>query len=400
MRCPVCGKENKSINHYCESCGAKLGEKSKGPDSRRIITVLIISAIAIMILLEGIYVSSLLRPTGAADAGSSATDSADAGKSEDVEEKPEQGPDGNVEYSSTRYGIAAADDVIIRDQPSREATIIGALSKGEKVLLLDEKYSEDGYKWYHIQLINGNTGYVRGDLITVEGETDSLTEEAGNEPEQGADGLSDSSAWKYGIVATARVTIRNDASSEAEAIGVLDKGSRVRILKVVYSADGNMWYHIQLENGNTGYVRAYLITVEGETDSLTEEAGYEGKEEGYAGEGETDSLTEEAGYEGKEEGYAGEGETDSLTDEAGYKPEQGADGLSDSSAGYGIVATDHVIIRNDASSEAAPIGAVDEGAEVWILEVVYSDDGYKWYYIELENGNTGYVRGDLITVKD
>ena len=306
MRCPVCGKENKSINHYCESCGAKLGEKSKGPDSRRIITVLIISAIAIMILLEGIYVSSLLRPTGAADAGSSATDSADAGKSEDVEEKPEQGPDGNVEYSSTRYGIAAADDVIIRDQPSREATIIGALSKGEKVLLLDEKYSEDGYKWYHIQLINGNTGYVRGDLITVEGET----------------------------------------------------------------------------------------------DSLTEEAGYEGKEEGYAGEGETDSLTEEAGYEGKEKGYAGEGETDSLTDEAGYKPEQGANGLSDSSAGYGIVATDHVIIRNDASSEAAPIGAVDEGAEVWILEVVYSDDGYKWYYIELENGNTGYVRGDLITVKD
>ena len=177
MRCPVCGKENKSINHYCESCGAKLGEKSKGPDNKRIITVLIISAIAIMILLEGIYVSSLRQPTidadtgstaaDSADTGSSVADSADAGKSEDVEEKPEQGPDGNVEYSSTRYGIAAADDVIIRDQPSREATIIGALSKGEKVLLLDEKYSEDGFKWYHIQLINGNTGYVRGDLITV-----------------------------------------------------------------------------------------------------------------------------------------------------------------------------------------------------------------------------------------
>ena len=298
MRCPVCGKENKSINHYCESCGAKLGEKSKGPDSRRIITVLIISAIAIMILLEGIYVSSLLRPTGAADAGSSAADSADAGKSEDVEEKPEQGPDGNVEYSSTRYGIAAADDVIIRYQPSREATIIGALSKGEKVLLLDEKYSEDGFKWYHIQLENGNTGYVRGDLITVEGETDSLTEEAGNEPEQGADGPSDSSAGKYGIAATDGVTIRNDASSEAGAIGVLDKGSRVRILEVVYSEDGNMWYHIQLENGNTGYVRAYLITVEGETDSSTEEAGDEG-----VGEGEEEGDEHARFYgEGEEEG--------------------------------------------------------------------------------------------------
>ena len=152
--------------------------------------------------------------------------------------------------------------------------------------------------WYHIQLENGNTGYVRRYLITVEGETDSLTEEAGNEPEQGADGLSDSSAGKYGIVATARVTIRNDASSEAEAIGVLDKGSRVRILKVVYSADGNMWYHIQLENGNTGYVRAYLITVEGETDSSTEEAGDEG-----VGEGEEEGDEHARFYgEGEEEG--------------------------------------------------------------------------------------------------
>ena len=62
--------------------------------------------------------------------------------------------------------------------------------------------------------------------------------------------------------------------------------------------------------------------------------------------------------------------------------------------------TDGVMIRNDASTEAGIIGSLNEGDEVTILDVVQSGDGYAWYYIELENGNTGYVRSDLLNASE
>lgn len=62
--------------------------------------------------------------------------------------------------------------------------------------------------------------------------------------------------------------------------------------------------------------------------------------------------------------------------------------------------TDNVFIRNDASSEAGAIGTLEEGEEVTILDAVLSGDGYVWYYIQLDNGNTGYVRSDLIEASD
>lgn len=62
--------------------------------------------------------------------------------------------------------------------------------------------------------------------------------------------------------------------------------------------------------------------------------------------------------------------------------------------------TDGVMIRNDASTEAGIIGSLNEGDEVTILDVVQSGDGYAWYYIELDNGNTGYVRSDLLSASE
>ena len=58
------------------------------------------------------------------------------------------------------------------------------------------------------------------------------------------------------------------------------------------------------------------------------------------------------------------------------------------------------LIRNDASTEAGIIGSLNEGDEVQILDVLQSADGYAWYYIQLDNGATGYVRSDLIEADD
>ena len=62
--------------------------------------------------------------------------------------------------------------------------------------------------------------------------------------------------------------------------------------------------------------------------------------------------------------------------------------------------TDGVTIRNDASTDAGSIGSLDEGAEVTILDAIDGDDGYVWYYVQLENENTGYIRSDLVDASE
>ena len=64
------------------------------------------------------------------------------------------------------------------------------------------------------------------------------------------------------------------------------------------------------------------------------------------------------------------------------------------------IIVDGVVIRNDASTDAGAIGACDEGTEVTILAAIDGSDGYVWYYVQLENGNTGYIRSDLIDASE
>ena len=93
------------------------------------------------------------------------------------------------------------DGAMIRNEPSTDAGIIGSLYEGDEVTILGSKQSGDGYTWYYIQLDNGNTGYVRGDLLNVDdSELESIglegevsgeeeaqeTEEAAQEPEEEA----------------------------------------------------------------------------------------------------------------------------------------------------------------------------------------------------------------------
>ena len=62
--------------------------------------------------------------------------------------------------------------------------------------------------------------------------------------------------------------------------------------------------------------------------------------------------------------------------------------------------TDGVLIRNDASTDAGAIGVLNEGDEVTLLDGIQGADGYVWYYVQLENGNTGYIRSDLVDASE
>ena len=64
------------------------------------------------------------------------------------------------------------------------------------------------------------------------------------------------------------------------------------------------------------------------------------------------------------------------------------------------IIADSVMIRDDASTDAGIIGSLNEGDEVTIVDQVTDGEGYVWYYVQLENGNYGYVRSDLVSADE
>ena len=64
------------------------------------------------------------------------------------------------------------------------------------------------------------------------------------------------------------------------------------------------------------------------------------------------------------------------------------------------IVSDSVMIRDDASTDAGIIGSLNEGDEVTIVDQVTDGEGYVWYCVQLENGNYGYVRSDLVSVDE
>ena len=64
------------------------------------------------------------------------------------------------------------------------------------------------------------------------------------------------------------------------------------------------------------------------------------------------------------------------------------------------IIADSVMIRDDASTDAGIIGSLNEGDEVTIVDQVTDGEGYIWYYVQLDNGNYGYVRSDLVDASE
>ena len=67
------------------------------------------------------------------------------------------------------FGITITDNVMIRNEASTDAGLIGSLSEGDEVAILNVVQSGDGYLWYYVwPLDNGDFGYVRSDLISID----------------------------------------------------------------------------------------------------------------------------------------------------------------------------------------------------------------------------------------
>ena len=135
-------------------------------------------------------------------------------------------------HADSNVGQVTAHSLNVRSGPSTSNSIIGGLSRGNKVDIISSK---DG--WYEIKY-RSKTGWVSGDYISTEVSSTTNSDSSTNSPSTGK--------W---LVATAGLNVRAGDSIKYKKIGYIKKNHSVEMLGVANSG----WYKVKLSDGTIGY---------------------------------------------------------------------------------------------------------------------------------------------------
>lgn len=208
----------------------------------------------------------------------------------------------------------------IRAEASTSSEAVGSTAAGKTVSIVDEVTGSDGSTWYQIEVDGSTKGYIRADLVTKAASSDTTTDTSANTAADTASTDSASSTASVtqvdsqaATVSTASANVRKSASTTAEVISSIAKGTGVTITGETTGNDGKRWYQISYNNGaSTGFIRADLVTagtaaeteVTGTKSSTTEkqESSEEAVTEEETTEAESVEETTEAASSEEQEG--------------------------------------------------------------------------------------------------
>nr|WP_175476067.1 SH3 domain-containing protein [Evansella caseinilytica] len=228
-------------------------------------------------------------------------------------------PETSTVYADlNQRGIVTASSLNVREQPSTSAAIIGSLSKNTEV----ELYEKTG-SWYKIR-INNRWGYIHGDYVKV---TQSSSSSSASNNVIGT-----------GEITATRLNVREKASTSANIIGSLQKGSKVSI----YEKSGQ-WYKVKI-GSSWGYIHGDYV-----------------------------KYTSTSSNSGSNSGSSNSGS--SITSQV---------------IGSGEVTATRLNVREKASTSANIIGSLQKGSKVSIFE-----KSGQWYKVKI-GSSWGYIHGDYV----
>ena len=160
----------------------------------------------------------------------------------------------------TVMGTVSANNLNVRSNPSTDSTVLSQLPVNLRVEILEQKTVGET-NWGRIgemTLTNGTKitgGWVNLHYVKIDGQTT----ETPTEPSTGS-----TAAAQVGIITTAQLNIRKEASGDSERVGSYIKGDKVEILETK-TVDGTTW-------GRTvaGWISMTYVKLEGSDDKDTE----------------------------------------------------------------------------------------------------------------------------------
>uniref|UniRef100_UPI002493E5C7 SH3 domain-containing protein n=1 Tax=Cytobacillus firmus TaxID=1399 RepID=UPI002493E5C7 len=147
--------------------------------------------------------------------------------------------------------VSTGSNVNVRKGASTSYEVIGKLTLGQKVKVIDQHANSQGELWYRISF-NGQLGWVIADFLKADSGS---TEPPPSEP-----------AIIKKTVQVDSAAVRRGASSDYQAVATLSKNQEVSIIAEYKNSKGELWYRVDLGNvigwviSSTFVKPAYTIT--------------------------------------------------------------------------------------------------------------------------------------------
>lgn len=174
----------------------------------------------------------------------------------------------------------------IRENANTGSDTLASVKKGDTLDVIASTTDSDGYTWYKVYVNGEKTGYIRSDLVTVDGtispekttetsNTNTTTSESGgNKTVVGSKNSTETKA-EVAVVnvsetdvatakATADVRVRKGAGTNFDVAGQAKKGTEVAVSGVAADSDGKNWYQVSFNEGNktiNGFIREDFLEV-------------------------------------------------------------------------------------------------------------------------------------------
>ena len=224
--------------------------------------------------------------------------------------------------SDSVVGLAAstakvvASSGMIRAKADKNSDVVGSVKQGDSLDVISSSNDGAGYTWYKVYVDSEKTGYIRGDLVTVDGdvsaETASASEGGGSVTVVGSNkttttvgsgnsqttttvGSNNSQTTTVGSgnsqttetaesdvettdVATAKATtdvrVRKGPGTNFDVAGQAKGGTEVTVSGVAAGSEGKKWYQVSFQDGSksvNGYIREDFLEVLTRVEAPVEE---------------------------------------------------------------------------------------------------------------------------------
>jgi hypothetical protein len=182
-----------------------------------------------------------------------------------------------------------------------------------------------------------------------------------------------------GTVKAESVIIREKADAASSVIGSSSQGAQVTIKGQTSDASGTLWYQVYVDANTLGYIRADLISADGEVSTVQVS--------------DTTAAQETTASQDTSEGSAQESTGSAVST---------ADTAMD--AQYASVSVQAAKIRKGPSTDEGIVETLAEGTQVVVSGKSDGGDGKEWYYVTFTGADgsekTGFVRYDLVSLGD
>lgn len=182
--------------------------------------------------------------------------------------------------------------------------------------------------------------------------------------------------------------IRAKADTSSDTIASVQKGDTLDVIASSSDSAGYTWYKVYVDDEETGYIRADLVTVDGtiSPESTTESS-----------DNDTTTTTSESGGSKTVVGSNNSTETETKTE---TKTEVAVVNVSETDVAT-AKATADVRVRKGAGTNFDAVGQAKNGTEVTVSGVASDSDGKNWYQVSFNEGNktiNGFIREDFLEV--